>query len=82
MGGQSQSDQMLNIASSELRGKDLKMIAAACLYNLTGEKDFEEVVNAESEVNSSTSKVRNMGKWEQQFATVPYILISTKDKLS
>jgi hypothetical protein len=73
-----QPDQMLEIASGDLRGKDLKMTAAACLFNLTGEKDFEEVVKTESETYHSNSKVKNMGKWEQQFAAVPYVLSPQK----
>ncbi len=73
-----QTDQMRDVASSNLRGKDLKMTAAAALFNLTGESVYEEVVKAESEVTNATSKVRNIGKWEQQFAAVPYILSPQK----
>ncbi len=75
---QNQSDKMPGVDKSGLRGKDLKMTAAAFLYNLTGEKDYEEVVNNESEVKSPLSKIKNMGKWEQQFASVAYIFTPQK----
>ena len=75
---QNQSDKMLGVDKSGLRGKDLKMTAAAFLYNLTGEKDYEEVVNKECEVKSPMSKIKNMGKWEQQFASVAYIFTPQK----
>ena len=68
-----QPDKMLQTDVSGLRGKDLKMTAAAFLYNLTGESKFEEAMLSESEVNGATSKVRNPGKWEQQFGAVAYL---------
>jgi endoglucanase len=75
---QSQSDKMLNIDVSGLRGKDLRLTAAAFLYNLTGETKYEDIVNTENEVKSSETKIRNAGKWEQQFASVAYIFTPQK----
>ena len=51
-----QQDQMLDIDVSGLRGRDLKMTAAAFFFNLTGETKFEEAVNTESEVNNRIQK--------------------------
>lgn len=73
-----QPDKMLSTDVSGLRGKDLKMTAAAFLYNLTGEKSFETEMKAESEVQNATSKVRNPGKWEQQFAAIAYLFTPKK----
>ena len=69
-----QSDQMLDTDVRGLRGKDLRMTAAAFLYNLTGDKEFEETMKNMNEVESSESRVRNMDKWEQQYASLAYIL--------
>lgn len=71
---QSQSDKMLDIDVSGLRGKYLRLTDAAFLYNLTGETKYEDIVNTESEVKSSETKIRNAGIWEQQFASTGYIL--------
>jgi hypothetical protein len=73
-----QTDNMLEIDVSGLRGKDLKMTAASFLYNLTGDTIYENEVVAESEVKSPESKIRNVGKWEQQYASVGYILTPQK----
>lgn len=73
-----QTDNMLETSVDGLRGKDLKMTAASFLYNLTGNTIYENVVNAESEVNSPESKIRNAGKWEQQYASVGYIFTPQK----
>lgn len=75
---QKQSDQMLETDVSGLRGKDLKMTAAAFLYNLTGETNFETAMLAESEVKSASSRVRNPGSWEQQYAAVAYLFTQQK----
>ncbi len=73
-----QQDQMLDMDVSGLRGRDLKMTAAAFLYNLTGDVKYEEAVNTETETTQSSSIIRNPGKWEQQYATVAYIFTPQK----
>ena len=77
---QKQSDKMLETDVSGLRGKDLKMTAAAFLYNLTGEEKYENAMVNESEVKNANSKVRNPGEWEQQYASLAYI--STPQKVN
>lgn len=72
------SDQMLETDVSGLRGKDLKMTAAAFLYNLTGETKFETDMLTGNEVKSATSRVRNPGSWEQQYAAVAYLFTPQK----
>jgi endoglucanase len=73
-----QTDNMLEINVDGLRGKDLKMTAASFLYNLTGDTIYENVVVTESEAKSGESKIRNMGNWEQQYASVGYIFTPQK----
>ena len=73
-----QNDQMLDTDVSGLRGKDLKMTAAAFLYNLTGDLKFEKAMQRESEIKDASSKVRNAGNWEQQFASIAYLFTPKK----
>lgn len=75
---QKQEDQMLDTDVSGLRGKDLKMTAAAFLYNLTGNTKYEKIMQLGSEINDASSKVRNPGKWEQQFAAIAYLFTPQK----
>jgi endoglucanase len=73
-----QTDRMLDTAVSGLRGRDLKMTAAAFLYNLTGESRYEEIIYRESEAKDPASDVRNPGNREQQYASVAYIFSPQK----
>ena len=73
-------DQMLNetqgIGDITIRGKDLKMMAVAFLYNLTGNTVYEDMVNSLSEVTSDTSTIRdsvNPQLWDQLWATAGYL---------
>ncbi len=73
-----QKDQMYDVVVYELRGRDLKMTAAAYLYNLTGQQKYEKVVKQESVVNSPQSRVRVLSKTGQQYATTGYLLSPQK----
>jgi endoglucanase len=75
-----QPNQMLDIEVSDLRGRDLKMTAAAFLFNLTGDEKYEEVVNQESVAINADAKIRNPGTCEQQYASVGYIFTPQKVK--
>ncbi len=44
---------------AELRGKDLKMMAAAYLYNLTGDVNYENMLNSLCDITSTTSVVND-----------------------
>ena len=70
---QSQVDAMLDSDVQGLRGRDLKMTAAAFLYNLTGKKEYADIIESESVVSGPKSRVRLPGQYEQQFATIGYI---------
>ena len=69
-----QVEQMADVVVYELRGRDLKMTAAAYLYNLTGEKRYEDIVKEESAVTSSQSRIRKLSEMGQQYATIGYVL--------
>ncbi len=69
-------DQMLtatqDVGNLTVRGKDLKMMAAAFLYNLTGNTAYEDMVSSLSEVTSDTSTIVDSGK-DQLWATAAYL---------
>ncbi|MFA5240104.1 MAG: cellulase N-terminal Ig-like domain-containing protein [Phycisphaerae bacterium] len=70
------TDQMLdatqNVGEGTVRGRDLKMMAAAFLYNLTGDTAYEDMMNSLSEVTSDTSTVANSSK-NQLWACAGYL---------
>ncbi|MBN1765269.1 MAG: hypothetical protein JW860_08440 [Sedimentisphaerales bacterium] len=69
-------DQMLyekqEVGGTSLRGKDLKMMAAAFLYNLTGNTAYEDMVNSLSDATTSTSTIANSDK-NQLWASAGYL---------
>lgn len=75
-----QPDKMPDVDVSGLRGRDLKMTAAAFLFNLTGRQEFEKVVNQESVAGNKDAMIRNPGTSEQQYASVAYIFSPQKVK--
>ncbi len=69
-------DQMLSatqgVGDGTVRGKDLKMMAAAFLYNVTGNTVYENDVNSLCEVTSNTSTIANSSK-NQLWACAGYL---------
>jgi endoglucanase len=77
----SQADQMLDktqgIGDAVIRGRDLKMMAAAALYNLTGQTSYEDAVNQESMVKNANSILEDYGNGDsknQIWATAIYLM--------
>jgi endoglucanase len=77
----SQTDQMLDkkqgIGDAVIRGRDLKMMAAAALYNCTGQTAYEDAVNLESMVKSANSILEDYGNGDsknQVWATAIYLM--------
>jgi len=70
------SDQQLTttqgVGDYTVRGKDLKMMAAAFLYNLTGNTTYEDMLNSLCDVTSTTSAVVNSGR-DQLWACAAYL---------
>ena len=52
-----QLDDMQNIGTSSMRGRDFKQMAAAYLYNLTGDKEWEDIMVAESVVKDGVAPI-------------------------
>jgi hypothetical protein len=69
-------DQMLSATQDAgyawLRGKDLKMMAAAFLYNLTGDTAYENMLNSLSDVTSNTSVINDSSR-NQLWACAAYL---------
>jgi hypothetical protein len=61
-----------NVGDFTIRGKDLKMMAAAFLYNLTGDTAYENMVNSLSEVTSDISTIVDSNK-DQLWAIAGYL---------
>ena len=68
-----QLDLTQDVGDAILRGRDLKMMAAAFLYNVTGEAVYENVVNTESVAKTGTSGILNAGV-NQLWATAGYLM--------
>jgi endoglucanase len=70
------SDQQLTVIRdagyAELRGKDLKMMAAAFLYNLTGNTTYEDTLNSLCDITSNTSVVNDSTR-NQLWACAGYL---------
>lgn len=74
-------DQQLDIkhgiGDCSIRGRDLKMMSASFLYNVTGDTMYEKVINDESVANTGTSEILNT-KVNQLWATAGYLMTQRK----
>lgn len=68
-----QLDDRQDIGDGVMRGRDFMMMAAAFLYNVTGDTQWEEIMATESEVVDASSLVENRRKWTQTWATAAYL---------
>ncbi|KAF0095004.1 MAG: cellulase domain-containing protein [Puniceicoccaceae bacterium 5H] len=66
-------DTLQNVGEADLRGRDFKQLAAAYLYNVTGETAYENVVQAESRATSDTAELAHVGAFNQIWATAGYL---------
>lgn len=68
-------DNVWNFGLAYLKGRDLKMTAAAYLYNLTGNSTYEQVVNAESVVQGNSNQdVIGLEQYDQLWGSVGYLV--------
>ena len=66
-------DTTMDAGGATFRGRDLKMTAAAYLYNVTGDQTYEAVVQSESACTTATSEILN-SKMNQIWATAGYLM--------
>jgi len=57
-----QLDDMQDVGSIQMRGRDFRQLAAAFLYNLTGEQEWETVFAEESMIKSPASPLFSKGR--------------------
>ena len=57
-----QLDDMQDIGSMQMRGRDFRQLAAAFLYNLTGDKQWENIMAEESMIKDGQSLLFNKGR--------------------
>ncbi|MCI0512234.1 glycoside hydrolase family 9 protein, partial [candidate division KSB1 bacterium] len=68
------ADPMLDLKSEEVRGRDFKMMAAAYLYNLTGDQAYEDMMKSECMVTNPNSEVYQQGTYNQLWGVAAYLL--------
>jgi hypothetical protein len=66
-------DVKLDCGYSAFRGRDLKMTAAAFLYNVTGERAWENVIAAESVATSDNAIIAHHQTHNQHYASAAYL---------
>ena len=57
-----QLDVRQDVGSMGMRGRDFRQMAAAFLYNVTGEKEWEDIMAAESMIKDAQSLLFNRGR--------------------
>ena len=57
-----QLDDLQDVGSMQMRGRDFRQMAAAFLYNLTGDEQWEKIFADESMIKSPSSQVFSKGK--------------------
>ena len=71
-------DDMLYFDEGHLRGRDLKMMAAAFLYNVTGITAYEDVINSESVCAGGLSAIQYFNSGDdginQLYSTAAYLI--------
>lgn len=65
-----QLDDLQDIGSISMRGRDFRQQAAAFLYNLTGDRKWENIMAEESMIKDGTSKLFNKGRQGYYVANV------------
>jgi endoglucanase len=68
------ADPMLDTQIVSIRGIDFKMMTAAYLYNLTGDTEYEDIIDSESVVDGPHSKIYQSGSYNQLWGTAAYLL--------
>jgi endoglucanase len=70
-------DKMLDLSEGDgtgrIRGRDFRMMAAAYLYNLTGDRHYEDIMHEECVLNSGESKFLDSNKYNQVWGVAAYL---------
>ena len=71
-----QLDELQDVGSARMRGRDFRQQAAAFLYNVTGDREWEDIMAEESMVKGPSSEIFNKGRqgaYYQIWATAAYL---------
>ena len=71
-----QLDDLQDVGSARMRGRDFRQMAAAFLYNVTGEREWEDIMAEESMVKGPASELFNKGRqgaYYQIWAVAAYL---------
>ena len=71
-----QLDDMQDVGSARMRGRDFRQQAAAFLYNVTGDREWEDIMAEESMIKGPKSELFNkgrMGAFYQIWAAAAYL---------
>ena len=71
-----QLDDQQDVGSARMRGRDFRQMAAAYLYNVTGDQEWEKIMADESKIKNGTSMVFNKDRQDtyyQIWATAAYL---------
>jgi endoglucanase len=71
-------DVKLGLGQAAARGRDLKMMAAAYLYNLTGNTLYENIMKEECVVDSPVSEVFVQDRYNQLWGIAAYLFTKRK----
>jgi hypothetical protein len=67
-------DFKYGIGNGSIRGRDLKMMAAAFLYNVTGDRMYEDALAKESVSTGSAAPTEEVDKYNQLWGTAAYLM--------
>lgn len=72
----SQLDDTQDIGSARMRGRDFRQMAAAFLYNVTGDTQWEDIMAEESVVKNGVAPIFNKGRdaYYQIWGTAAYLV--------
>ena len=71
-----QLDELQDVGSARMRGRDFRQQAAAFLYNVTGDREWEDIMAEESMIKGPSSEIFNKGRqgaYYQIWATAAYL---------
>ena len=73
----SQLDDLQGIGNERMRGRDFKQMAAAYLYNVTGEREWEDIMAAECAIVAPDTRIIQQswqnGSWYQLWGVAAYL---------
>jgi hypothetical protein len=71
-----QLDTLLHVGNASMRGRDLKMMAAAFLFNVTGNRFYESAMVEESVAGQPKAEIAKRDAWNQLWGTAAYLFTS------